>query len=74
MNRGDHVRSRPVQDLVAALIPLEVIQIEVETPTRLSTKQRELLEAFRETETGAESPKSDSFFGKLRGMWDDLTE
>ncbi len=51
-----------------------VIQIEVETPTRLSTKQRELLEAFRETETGAESPKSDSFFGKLRGMWDDLTE
>ncbi len=28
-----------------------VIQIEVETPTRLSTRQRELLELFRETET-----------------------
>ena len=31
VNLGDHVRSRPVQDLIAALVPLEVIQIEVET-------------------------------------------
>ena len=33
-----------------------VIQVEVETPTRLSAKQKELLEAFRETETGEECP------------------
>ena len=43
-----------------------VIEIEVETPTRLSAKQRELLEAFRETETGEECPKAKSFFGKIR--------
>jgi molecular chaperone DnaJ len=43
-----------------------VIEIEVETPTRLSAKQKELLEAFRETETGEECPKAKSFFGKLR--------
>ena len=43
-----------------------VIQVEVETPSRLSAKQRELLEAFRETETGEECPESQGFFGKLK--------
>lgn len=43
-----------------------VIQVEVETPTKLTAKQKELLEAFRETETGAECPKSQGFFDKLR--------
>ena len=51
-----------------------VIQVEVETPSRLTAKQRELLEAFRETETGEECPQSRGFFDKLRDMWDDLTE
>ena len=46
-----------------------VVQIEVETPTRLTDRQRELLEAFRETETGVECPKSTGFFDKLREMW-----
>ena len=43
-----------------------VIQVEVETPTRLSTRQRELLEMFRETETGDECPQSHGFFAKLK--------
>jgi len=43
-----------------------VIQVEVETPTRLSTRQRELLEMFRETETGEESPEADGFFAKIK--------
>jgi molecular chaperone DnaJ len=47
-----------------------VIQVEVETPTRLSSKQRELLEEFRRTETGDECPASKSFFGKLKGLFD----
>jgi molecular chaperone DnaJ len=51
-----------------------VVQIEVETPTKLTAKQKELLEAFRETETGAESPQSTGFFSKLKDMWDDLTD
>ena len=51
-----------------------VVQIEVETPTKLTSKQKELLEAFRATETGAESPQSEGFFSKLKDMWDDLTE
>lgn len=43
-----------------------VVRIEVETPTKLSAKQRELLEAFRETETGEECPQAAGFFGKLK--------
>ena len=43
-----------------------VVRIEVETPTRLSAKQRELLEAFRETETGDECPQSSGFFAKIK--------
>ena len=43
-----------------------VVQIEVETPTKLSTRQRELLELFRETETGDECPASQGFFAKLK--------
>lgn len=46
-----------------------VVQIEVETPTKLSPKQKELLEAFRATETGAECPQSKGFFDSLREMW-----
>jgi molecular chaperone DnaJ len=46
-----------------------VIQIDVETPTKLSTRQRELLEMFRETETGDECPASQGFFAKLKGVF-----
>ncbi|HEX8418892.1 MAG TPA: molecular chaperone DnaJ [Sphingomonas sp.] len=46
-----------------------VIQIEVETPTRLSLRQKELLEMFRETETGDECPASQGFFAKLKGAF-----
>ncbi|RIA37764.1 molecular chaperone DnaJ [Hephaestia caeni] len=43
-----------------------VVRIEVETPTRLSARQKELLEAFRETETGEECPESTGFFAKVK--------
>lgn len=43
-----------------------VVRIEVETPTRLNARQRELLEQFRETETGEECPESTGFFAKMK--------
>lgn len=43
-----------------------VVQVEVETPTKLSARQKELLHQFRETETGDECPRSQGFFGKLK--------
>ena len=45
-----------------------VIQIEVETPTRLTARQREILEQFRDTETGDECPNSKGFFQKIRNV------
>ena len=49
-----------------------VIQVEVETPTKMTAKQKELLEQFRETETGEECPKSTGFFDKLKAVFDDI--
>ncbi|HEX4693311.1 molecular chaperone DnaJ [Sphingomonas sp.] len=43
-----------------------VVRIVVETPTRLSAKQRELLEEFRCTETGDECPEAQGFFQKVK--------
>ena len=46
-----------------------VIQIDVETPTKLTPRQRELLEEFRTLETGEECPEASGFFAKLKGMF-----
>jgi molecular chaperone DnaJ len=43
-----------------------VVQVEVETPTKLTPKQKALLEEFRATETGDECPQSRGFFEKLK--------
>ncbi len=51
-----------------------VVEIMVETPTRLSPRQKELLQEFQETETGEECPESRGFFDKLKDAWNDLTE
>ena len=46
-----------------------VVEIAVETPTRLSKEQRSLLEQFRELETGDECPESRGFFDKLKSAF-----
>ncbi len=46
-----------------------VIQVDVETPTKLSARQKELLEEFRSTETGEECPQSEGFFSKIKDLW-----
>ena len=43
-----------------------VVEVQVETPTKLSARQKELLREFRETETGDECPESRGFFEKLK--------
>ncbi|HSM53548.1 MAG TPA: DnaJ C-terminal domain-containing protein, partial [Erythrobacter sp.] len=43
-----------------------VVEIAVETPTKLSKKQKELLQQFRDTETGEECPESKGFFDRLK--------
>lgn len=43
-----------------------VVEVQVETPTRMSREQRTLLEQFRELETGEECPESRGFFDKIK--------
>jgi molecular chaperone DnaJ len=54
-----------------------VVQIEVETPVKLTKRQRELLEEFQALEAGEEgrnNPRQSGFFDKLKDAWNDLTE
>ncbi|MBV7267076.1 molecular chaperone DnaJ [Erythrobacter ani] len=46
-----------------------VVEIKVETPTKLSRRQKEILEEFRETETGDECPESKGFFSKIKDVF-----
>ena len=43
-----------------------VVEIQVETPMKLTKAQRDLLEQFRETETGDECPESRGFLNRLK--------
>lgn len=51
-----------------------VIEIAVETPTKLSARQKELLRELQGTETGDECPQSKGFFDRIKDAWTDLTE
>jgi len=44
----------------------QLVQIAIETPTKLNEKQQELLREFAKTENRTVSPKSTSFFEKLK--------
>lgn len=46
-----------------------VIEVLVETPTRLTARQRELLSELQATETGEECPQSKGFFERIREAW-----
>ena len=52
-----------------------VVQIDVETPVKLSRRQRELLEEFQVLEEGAGNfPAQSGFFAKIKGVWSGLTD
>ncbi|PZQ51041.1 MAG: molecular chaperone DnaJ [Novosphingobium pentaromativorans] len=51
-----------------------VIEISVETPTKLSARQKELIRELQSTETGDECPQSKGFFDRIKEAWNDLTE
>jgi molecular chaperone DnaJ len=51
------------------------IRATVETPVKLSKRQKELLSEFdSESKPGKTSPESEGFFSKVKEAWDDLTE
>ena len=49
----------------------ELVQVTVETPAKLNAEQKELLRKFAETENERVSPKSASFFEKLKKHFSD---
>ena len=51
------------------------IEVEVETPVNLSKRQKELLKQFDE-QAGSRptSPESESFFAKVKELWEDLKD
>ena len=71
---GEHLRQRGAGmsilngrgrgDLVARIL--------VETPTRMSSKQKKLLAEFRDTETGDECPAAKNFFARVKDMFAEL--
>lgn len=51
-----------------------VVEIMVETPTKLTARQKELLRELQATETGEECPQSRGFFDRIKNAWSDFTE
>lgn len=51
-----------------------VIEISVETPTKLTSRQKELLRELQETETGDECPGSKGFFDRIKSVWAGLAD
>jgi molecular chaperone DnaJ len=43
-----------------------VTEIVVETPSKLSARQKDLLRELQETETGDETPQSKGFFDRIK--------
>jgi len=47
----------------------QIVEVQVETPTNLTKKQKELLQSF--SEAGNASPESDSFLDRVKRIWAD---
>jgi molecular chaperone DnaJ len=49
-----------------------IIEVAVETPAHLTTRQKQILEEFRQAGGEDASPRSKSFLDKVRQAWDEL--
>lgn len=50
------------------------VQVDVETPQRLSRRQRELMEEFEKESSEANSPQSTGFFSRVKDFFENLGE
>ncbi|TAE32773.1 MAG: molecular chaperone DnaJ [Alphaproteobacteria bacterium] len=50
------------------------VHARIETPVKLSKKQRDLLQEFDKCSESSTSPESHSFFDKVREFWEDLKD
>ena len=49
-----------------------LIELAVETPVNLSSRQKELLREFEKLEAEDNNPEGSSFFAKVKGFWDGM--
>ncbi|MEO1150134.1 MAG: molecular chaperone DnaJ [Pseudomonadota bacterium] len=50
------------------------VEIRVETPVKLTSRQKELMREFQSECSGSDSPESNNFFQKAKSFWDGFTE
>jgi molecular chaperone DnaJ len=60
------IRGEGLPDVRTGKVGDELVQIAIETPTKLNAEQQELLREFAKTENKRVSPRSKSFFEKLK--------
>ncbi len=48
------------------------IELAVETPVKLTSKQKELLREFEDSCASSNNPNANGFFEKVKGFWDDM--
>lgn len=72
--RQFRLRSKGMPELNGGFVGDMIIETLVETPVKLSKKQRELMEEFAAEGGDQVSPQSEGFFTKVKDLWDDLTE
>ncbi len=60
------IRSQGLPDVRTGRTGDELVQVTIETPTNLNARQEELLREFAQTENKNVSPKSQSFFERLK--------
>lgn len=60
------IKGQGLPDMRTKRVGDELVQITIETPTKLNAQQEELLREFAKTENKTVSPKAKSFFEKLK--------
>jgi len=66
------LRGKGMTKLQSALRGDMIIEVAVETPANLTAKQKQILEEFKKAGGEDASPKANSFFAKVRQLWDEL--
>jgi len=72
--RQFRLKGKGMPELNGGFVGDMIVEMNVETPTNLNKKQRELLEEFAKEGGDKISPRSEGFFSKVKDLWDDLTE
>lgn len=50
------------------------IELAVETPVKLTSRQKELMREFEEASSGSNNPNASSFFDKVKSFWDSIKD